>query len=76
MSTDGKMIINVAYHATVVATLAMGYARLGKMIFKGATPKLDFTGFDLGMVVLDLSLAMASRDLLIKQGLLPADILK
>lgn len=74
--TDGKMLANAAYHSAVVTGLAMGYARLGKMIFKGPSPKLDFTGFDVGMVVLDVGLAMATRDMLIKQGIIPADILK
>lgn len=75
-STDGKMLANTAYHSAVVSGLAMGYARLSKMIFKGATPKLDFTGYDVGMVVLDVGLALATKDMLIKQGIIPADILK
>ena len=54
----------------------MGYARLGKMVFKGTTPRLDFTGYDVGMVVLDVGLAMATKDMLVKQGIIPADILK
>jgi hypothetical protein len=74
--TDGKMLANAAYHSAVVTGLAMGYARLTKMITKGATPKLDFTGYDVGMVALNVGLAMATRDMLIKQGLIPADILK
>jgi len=75
-STDGKMLANAAYHAAVTSGLAIGYARLGKMIFKGPSPKLDFTGYDVGMVVLDIGLAMATKDMLIKQGIIPADILK
>lgn len=74
--TDGKMLANAAYHAAITSGLAMGYARLGKMIFKGTTPKLDFTGYDVGMVVLDVGLAMATKDMLVKQGIIPADILK
>jgi hypothetical protein len=75
--TDGKMLAKAAYHSAVVSGLAMGYARLSKMIFKGATPKLDFTGgYDVGIVVLDVGLAMATKDMLIKQGIIPADILK
>ena len=31
---------------------------------------------DAGMVVLDLSAAMATKDMLIKQGILPTDIVK
>ena len=38
----------------------MGYAALGKKIMKGATPKLDFAPYDVGMVILDVGLAMAT----------------
>ena len=70
------MLVNTAYHSAVVSNLAMGYACLGKMILKGPTPKLDFTSYDVGMVVLDVSLALATKDMLIKQGIFPPDILK
>lgn len=75
-ATDGKMLANVLYHSTVVSGLAMGYSRLGKMVIGGAPPKLDFTPRDVGMVVVDVALAMATKDMLIKQGVIPADILK
>ena len=75
-STDGKQLANLAYHSAVVSGLAMGYAALGKKITKGATPKLDFVPYDVGMVILDVGLAMATKDMLVKQGILPADILK
>ena len=77
MSTnDGKMLVNDLYHAAVVGGLTIGYAKIGQMVFKGALPKLDSTPRDVGMVVLDLSAAMASKDFLIKQGIIPADIMK
>ena len=75
-SQSGKNIANDIYHAAIVGGLAIGYAKLGQMVFKGAMPKLDFTPRDMGMVVLDISAALATRDMLIKQGILPADILK
>ena len=74
--TDGKMLVNSLYHSAVVSSLAMGYARLGKMVMGGPPPKLDFTGRDIGMVVVDVALAMATKDMLIKQGILPSDIMK
>ena len=46
------------------------------MVIRGASPKLDFTARDVGMVVVDVSLAMAAKDILIKQGVIPADIMK
>jgi len=38
--------------------------------------KLDLTGRDVGMLVVDVTLAMATKDMLIKQGIIPADIMK
>ena len=70
------MPVNALYHSAVVSGLAAGCARLGKMAIGGSAPKLDFTPRDVGMVVVDVALAMATKDMLIKQGLISADILK
>ena len=75
-TTDGKMLVNALYHSAVVSGLAMGYAKLGKMAIAGPTPKLDYTPRDVGMVVVDVALAMATKDMLIKQGILPSDMMK
>ena len=53
-------------HSAVVSGLAMSYARLGKMVMGGAAPKLEFTARDVGLVVLDVGLAMATKDMLVK----------
>ena len=70
-----KNIVNDLYHAAVVGGLAIGYAKLGQMVFKGPLPRLDLTPRDAGMAILDLSAAMAMKDMLIKQGLIPSDII-
>ena len=70
-----KNIVNDLYHAAVVGGLAIGYAKLGQMVFKGPLPRLDLTPRDAGMAILDLSAAMARKDMLIKQGLIPSDII-
>ena len=75
-ATDGKMLVNALYHSTVVSGLAAGYARFGKMAIRSSPTKLDFTPRNVGMVVVYVALAMATKDMLIKQGLIPADILK
>ena len=75
-ATDGKMLVNALYHSAVVSGLAMGYARLGKVAIGGPPPKLDLTPRDIGMVVVDVALAMATKDMLVKQGLIPSDIMK
>lgn len=70
------MLVNALYHAAVVSGIAAGYARLGKMAIGGSPPKLDFTPRDIGMVVVDVALAMATKDALVRQGIIPADIMK
>ena len=69
-SPTSKNIANDLYHAAVVGGLAIAYAKVGQMVFKGPLPRLDITSpRDVGMVVLDLSAAMATKDMLIRQGL-------
>ena len=75
-AAEGKMLGNTLYHAAVTSALAMGYARLGQMALGGQTPKLAFTGRDVGLVILDVAAAMATKDYLVKQGVLPANLLK
>ena len=70
------MLVIALYHSAVVSVLAVGCAWLGKMAIGGSPLKLDFLSRDVGMVVVDIALAMATKDMFIKQGLLPADILK
>jgi len=73
---DGKEVVNAIYHGAVIAGLAIGCARVSKAALGGAYPKLEFTPRDAGMTIVDVTVALAVRDLLIKQGILPADILK
>ena len=74
-ATDGKEVANTLYHDTVISGLAIGYAQLGKMIVKGPAPKLDWsTPRDIGMVVLDVTLMLATWNYLVKQGILPLDV--
>jgi energy-converting hydrogenase Eha subunit G len=74
---DGKALVNTAYHGAVVTGLTIGCAKLVHMIFKkAAVPKLDADMYDAGMLVLDVSFALAIRDVLVRQGILPPDIMK
>ena len=75
-AADGKILVNLIYRRAVVTAFAIGYARLGKMAFGGAAPRLDLTLRDAGMVVADVALSMATTDYLVKQGILPANLLK
>lgn len=74
---NGKEIVNSAYHAVIITGLAVGYAQIGKMIYsKASVPRLDFTAPDVLMTTMDIGLALATKDLLERQGILPHDIMK
>ena len=73
---DGKQIANMLYHAGVETLLTVGYAELGRKLLKRPPPKVDFNMADIGMLSIDTLLAMATKDMLIKQGIIPADIIK
>ena len=75
-SIDGKQIANMLYHAGVETLLTIGYAEITKKVFRKPPPKVDFNMGDIGMLSIDILLAMATRDMLIKQGIIPADIMK
>ena len=76
MSVDGKILVNDLYHAAVVSGLAIGYAKIGQMVFKGPLPRLDLTPRDAGLLFVDVALAIATKDLLIRQKLIPSEIMK
>ena len=67
--------MNELYQGAVVAGLSIGYAQLSKTIFKSQVPKLDFKIRDTSMFVADVAAAMATKEFLISQQLIPADIL-
>ena len=73
---DGKQIANMLYHAGVETLLTVGYAELGRKLLKRPPPKVDFNMIDIGMLSINISLAMATKDMLVKQGIIPADIIK
>ncbi|CAC5374673.1 unnamed protein product [Mytilus coruscus] len=77
MSTqkDGKQIANMLYHAGVETLLTVGYAEIGKKVLRRPAPKVDFNVNDVVMLSIDILLAMATKDMLIKQGIIPADIM-
>ena len=73
---EGKQIANMLYHAGVETMLTVGYAEIGKKVFRRPAPKVDFNMNDIFMLSIDILLAMATKDMLIKQGIIPADIMK
>ena len=75
-SIDGKEIANMLCHAGVETLLTIGYSELGRKLLRKPAPKVDFNMGDIGMLSIDILLAMATRDMLIKQGIIPADYMK
>jgi hypothetical protein len=75
-SIDGKQIANMLYHVGVETLFTVGYSELGRKVFRRPAPKVDFNMGDIGMLSLVILLAMVTRDMLIKQGIIPADIMK
>ena len=73
---DGKQIANMLYHAGVETFLTVGYSERGRKLLRRPAPKVDFNMGDIAMLSIDILLAMATRDMLIKQGIIPADIMK
>ena len=73
---DGKRIANMLYHAGEETLLTTGYSELGRKLLRRLAPKVDFNKGDIGMLSIDLLLTMVTRDMLIKQSIIPADIMK
>ena len=73
---DGKQIVSMLYYAGVETVLTIGYAEFARKLLRRPAPKFDFNMDDVGMLSFDILLAMATRDMLIKQGIIPADIMK
>ena len=67
-----KNLINNLFHVAVIGSLVISYVISGQIILEGPVQNLDFTPLD----VLDMSVATESKDVFIKQGHIPADIIK
>ena len=73
---DGKVIANTLYHSGTLSVLTIGYSEIIKKILKKPAPKIDLNMGDIAMLSIDMLLAIATRDMLVKQGIIPADIMK
>ena len=69
-SVDGKQIENMLYHAGVETLLTIGYSELGRKLLRRPASKVDYNMGDIGMLSIDILLAMATRDMLIKQDIM------
>ena len=63
------------YHAGVETVLTVGYAEIARKLLRRPPPKVDFNMGDVEMSI-EILLAMDTRDMLIIQDIIPADIMK
>lgn len=73
--SEPKNITNTLYHAAVVSGIAITSAKLMKTVLKLQTPKLAFDLEDMGLTALNIGLGMYARDLLVKNKIIPDDIM-
>jgi hypothetical protein len=66
---------NTAFHSAIIVGLATGYSKLIKLIFKTVSPKLGLDMHDMLFMTLDVGAALITRDYLIKQKIIPANIM-
>ena len=73
---NAKQIANMLYHAGVELLLTFGYSELGRKLLRRSAPKVDFKMGDIEMLSIDILLAMTTREMLIKHGIIPMDFIK
>ena len=70
----GGLLANSVYLTAMISGLAIGYAKITKLIIKARNNQAD--GYDFGMVILDFEFAVYTTDMLINYGILPVVIVK
>jgi hypothetical protein len=72
---ESRNIMNLAYHSAVLSGLAITYSMLGRSLLKmrpADLSKLDFE--DSAKLIVIISASLATKDLLVKQGIIPENI--
>ena len=72
---DPNTIVNGVYHSAVLSGLVMTNSLLAKKLFKVKPADLgQFTFKDGSMLIVNMYIAMMTKQALIKNGILPANI--
>ena len=69
------MIANLVYHSAVICGLSVGYSMIGKNLIRmkpADLGKLDFE--DSVKLIAIITASIATRDFLVKQGIIPENI--
>ena len=72
-----KNIMNTIYHAAVISGLSVGYSMISKRLLKMKVADLDKLNVeDSVKLVAVVSASIATKDFLVKQGIIPENINK
>ena len=72
-----KNIMNTIYHAAVISGLSVGYSMISKRLLKMKVADLDKLNVeDSVKLVAVISASIATKDFLVKQGIIPENINK
>ena len=72
-----KDIGNLIYHSAVIGGLAVGYSMIFKKVIQAKAVDLGRLDFeDSAKLVGTIALSLYTQDMLVKQGIIPASILK
>jgi hypothetical protein len=73
--SDTKNLMNLVYHSAVLSGLAITYTMLGRSLIKmrpADLGKLDLE--DSGKLIAVITASIATKDFLVKQGIIPENI--
>lgn len=74
MSSE-KTIVNLVYHAAVIGGLSVGFTMLGKSLLRMKPADLGKLDFEDGAKLVGVVTAsIATKDFLVKQGIIPENI--
>jgi len=72
-----KNMVNMIYHAAVISGLSVGYSMISKRLLKMKVADLDKLNVeDSVKLVAVISASIATKDFLVKQGIIPENISK
>jgi energy-converting hydrogenase Eha subunit G len=72
-----KNMMNMVYHAAVISGLSVGYSMISKRLLKMKVADLDKLNVeDSVKLVAVISASIATKDFLVKQGIIPENINK
>ena len=72
-----KNIMNTVYHAAVIGGLSVGYSMIAKRLMKMKAADLDKLNVeDSVKLVAVISASIATKDFLVKQGIIPENLNK